>query len=198
VNLSVSNTGRQFPFGPANSWVDYAIEVPATVQVNANSSSGQIDVDGITGAVKAKSSSGAQHLLNLGGSVQAQSSSGSIELSNVAGDVKVTTNSGRIRATALQHLREATSNSGSMSLEGTFTDAAHIQASSGSVSLKLLPESAVQLDVKTGSGSINPQGLINLTAGSTARNKLTGALGTPAPGAVLSVETNSGSVQISQ
>jgi len=123
---------------------------------------------------------GGQHLLNLGGSAQAQSSSGSIELNNVAGDVKVSTNSGQIRATALQHLREATSSSGSMSLEGTFTDEAHIQANSGSVNLKLLPESAVQLDVKTGSGSINPQGLINLTGGSTARNKLTGALGTPA------------------
>ena len=66
------------------------------------------------------------------------------------------------------------------------------------MNLKLAPESAIQLDVQTGSGSVIPQGLVNLHGGSTQRNKLTGALGTPAPGAVLSVETNSGSVQISQ
>ena len=66
------------------------------------------------------------------------------------------------------------------------------------MNLKLLPDSAVQLDIKTGSGSINPQGLVGLTGGSTSRNKLTGALGNPAPNATLAIETSSGSVQISQ
>jgi len=198
VNLSVSNPGRPFPFGRSNTWVDYAIEVPASVNVDANSSSGQIEIDGVAGAVNSKTSSGAQHLLNLAGSAQVQSSSGSIELNNIAGDVKASTNSGQIRGTEVRHVREATSSSGAISLEGTFTDAARIQANSGSVNLKLLPDSAVQLDVKTGSGSINPQGLIGLTGGITQRNKLAGALGNPAPGAVLSVETSSGSVTISQ
>jgi hypothetical protein len=198
VNLSSANSSGPFPFSGSNNWVEYTIEVPATVQVNAKSSSGQIDVDGVTGAVQAQSRSGALNLLNLGGTVQADSSSGSIELNNVAGDVKASTNSGQIHATAVRHMRAATSSSGSISLEGTFTDATRIQANSGSVNLRLLPESAVQLDVKTGSGSINPQGLVGLTGGSTQRNKLTGALGAPVPGAVLSIETNSGSVQISQ
>ena len=180
VNLSVSNAHRQFPFGGSNSWVDYAIEVAPAVQVNANSGSGQIEVDGVAGAV------------------QARSSSGSIGLTNIAGDVKVSTSSGSIRATNVRHVREATSSSGAILLEGTFTDQAKVQANSGSVNLKLLPGSAVQLDVKTGSGSVVPQGLVGLQGGITQRNKLTGALGSPEPGAVLSIETSSGSVLISQ
>jgi Putative adhesin len=198
VNLSVSNPSRGFPFGGSNSWVEYAIEVPAAVQVNASSGSGQIDVDGITGAVQAKTSSGALSLMNLGGSTQAQSSSGSIDLSNLAGDVKVSTSSGQIRATEVRHLREAKSSSGSISLEGIFTDAASIQANSGSANVKLLPGSAVQLDVKTGSGSVNPQGLVDLQGGSTQQHRLTGTIGTPAAGAILAIETSSGSVQISE
>jgi hypothetical protein len=200
VSLSTSNPGRQFPFGLGGSsgWVEYAIEVPATVNVNAKSGSGQIEVDDISGAVQAQSGSGAVHLTNLSGSADARSSSGAIELDNLAGDVRVSTSSGQIRGTDVRHIREATSSSGAISLAGSFTDATKIQATSGSVNLKLSPASAVQLDVKTGSGSIVPQGLTNLSGGSTQRNRLTGALGAPAPGAVLSVETNSGSIQISQ
>jgi hypothetical protein len=196
VMLSSSNP-RSFPFGGSSSWVEYSIEVPANVQVKAQSASGTVDVDGVSGAVQADTSSGAVSVANLGGSVQAHSSSGSIQLSNIGGEVRVTTSSGQVRGTELRHVREASSNSGSISLEGTFTDPAQIRASSGSVNLKLLPDSAIQLDVKTGSGSVIPQNLI-LSGGATRRNSLSGNLGTPAPGAVLSVQTTSGSVTISQ
>ena len=134
---------------------------------------------------------------DLGGAVQAQSDSGAMTLNDVAGEVRVTTGSGQVQATQLRHLRAATAGSGSLDLEGTFTDPAQIRATSGTINLKLLPGSAEQLDVKTGSGSVVPQGLI-LTGGSTSQKQLSGALGTPAAGATLSVETGSGSVHISQ
>lgn len=130
--------------------------------------------------------------------VTARSSSGTLSIADVAGEVRLSASSGRIDATGLRHLREATSSSGSMSLEGVFTDAAQIRASSGSVNLKLLPGSAVALDVKASSGSVVPRGGLLLSGGSTQRNRLTGALGAPAPGATLSIQTSSGSVYISQ
>ena len=64
--------------------------------------------------------------------------------------------------------------------------------------MKLLPGSAIQLDVKSSSGSVEPQGSLFLTGGATQRTSLTGALGTPASGAILNVQTSSGSVRISQ
>ena len=132
-----------------------------------------------------------------GVSVNAQSSSGSITITGVSGAVQVTSSSGGIQATDLQHLRSAQTSSGSISLDGVFTDPATVSASSGSVSIRLLPGTAIGLNVHTGSGSIEPHGLL-LNNGTTRRNELTGAIGTPAPGAQLTVQTASGGVTISQ
>jgi hypothetical protein len=109
----------------------------------------------------------------------------------------VSSSSGQIRGTGLRHVREALTSSGYLSLDGVFTDAASIRASSGTVNLKLQPGSAVQLDVKTGSGSVVPQGL-PLQGGTTTRTALNGTLGAPAPGATLTIQTSSGSVLLSQ
>ena len=129
--------------------------------------------------------------------VSAKSSSGQLSVSNVSGEVRLATSSGKIEATDLRHLRDASSSSGRISLQGVFTEAAQVRSSSGAIDLKLLPGSAIQLDVKSSSGRVEPRGLF-LTGGGTQRNSLSGALGSPAAGAVLSVQTSSGSVTVSQ
>lgn len=127
--------------------------------------------------------------------VHAQATSGSIDLSNIGGEVRVTTTSGSIKGSQLQHLRQAQSTSGSISLDGVFVDQAQVNASSGTVNIRLLPGSAVVLDVHTGSGSIEPHGLTGLTgAALTRRDTLTGTIGTPAPDATLHVQTSSGNI----
>jgi hypothetical protein len=196
VSLDVLGSSGRFPFGGSNS-VDYTIDVPNAVQVKAQSSSGQIEIDGVGGAVQADASSGQINLTNLGGAVQARSASGSVQLSNIAGEVRASTSSGQIKGTDLRHVREVSSSSGSILLEGTFVDPAQIRASSGSVNVKLLPGSVVRLDVLTHSGSVVLQGGLQLSGGVTKRDRLTGAVG-DAPTATLSIETSSGSVLISQ
>lgn len=124
--------------------------------------------------------------------------SGSIDIDGVSGPLRVSTRSGSIHATGLQHLQEAQSTSGSISLDGVFTDAARITATSGSVHVKLEPGSAEQLNVHTNSGSIHPEGNIHLLGGETNRTNLTGAYGNPSPGATLNIQTTSGSISISQ
>jgi hypothetical protein len=62
--------------------------------------------------------------------------------------------------------------------------------------VKLLPGSAVQLNVRTSSGSINSSP--SLSGDRTDQRALTGSIGIPVPGATLSIETSSGSIQISQ
>ena len=131
-----------------------------------------------------------------GVSVTAQSSSGPITVSGVGGAVRLSASSGSIHATELQHLESAQSSSGAISLSGTFTDPATVSTSSGSVNIQLQPGSAEQLDIHTASGSIEPHGLV-LSNGVTRRNELTGSIGSPAPGATLTVQTASGSVSIS-
>jgi hypothetical protein len=130
--------------------------------------------------------------------VDVQSSSGGISISDVNGPVQVSASSGSIHASQLQHLRSAQTSSGSISLDGVFTEAASVSASSGTISVRLLPGSAVALNVHTSSGSIEPRGGLQLANGVTRRNELTGTIGTPSPGATLTVQTSSGNVVISQ
>jgi Putative adhesin len=160
VNLDSSPSHGGFPFADAN-WVEYDVEVPATVAVKAQTTSGSLEIDGVSGTVDA------------------------------------TTNSGEIRGSALRHLHQAQTSNGSISLEGVFTDQARVATSSGSVTVKLLPGTAVDLDVHTGSGSVEPQNLV-LSGGVTRRDTLQGAIGSPTPGATLTIQTSSGSVYISQ
>jgi hypothetical protein len=197
VSLDAPGSVGGFPFGGSNL-VEYTIDLPAAVAVKAQSGSGQIEIDGVGGDVQADTGSGQLSLTNVSGAVQAHSSSGSIQMSNMGGVVRATTSSGQITGTELRHMREASSNSGYVSLEGTFADATQIRTSSGSVNVKLLPGSAIRLDAKTGSGSITPRGGLSLSGGETKRDRLTGALGNPAPDATLAIETSSGSVTISQ
>jgi hypothetical protein len=196
LSLDASTSGgRHFPFGGWNS-VDYAIEVPALTVVTTQSSSGDVEIEGVNGSVQATTKSGALKLSNLGGDAQARSGSGSVDLNNIAGEVRVSTGSGQIHGTDLRHVREVTSGSGSISVQSVYTEQAHIRATSGRVNVKLLPGSAVQLNVRTSSGSINSSP--SLSGDRTDQRALTGSIGVPVPGATLSIETSSGSIQISQ
>lgn len=194
VSLQIEQHGGLFS-GP--SWVDYAIEVPAGARVRAQSSSGAIDIDGLSGDVQATSSSGGISMSNLSAAATAQASSGSIQLTNVAGPVSVSTNSGAIHGLQLQHLTKAESTSGNVQLDGVFAEAASVKTSSGSVQLTFEPNSAVRLSVQTGSGSITT-GNVPLADVSQQRTSLTGTLGAPQPNAVLQIQTSSGSVRLNQ
>jgi len=164
--------------GP-NSSVDFEVDVPAGVQVNADSSSGSLEISDITGPVKA------------------QASSGSINLKGISGELRANANSGEIRGSDLLHVRDVQTSSGAIRLQGVFNEAAQVRASSGSVRLEFEPGSAVVLDVRTSSGGINARG-VQLTNPRNDRNALSGTLGSPAAGATLSIQTSSGSVTVGQ
>jgi hypothetical protein len=197
-NLGSTTTGRgAFPFGDA-SWVEYQVEVPASVAVTTQSSSGQVQINSVNGPVDATTSSGSLNLSNLSGPVHAQTSSGSMTLDNLVGGLRASSTSGTIKGTQLQQVQQVQTNSGSVSLESLFTGATRITSSSGSVHLRLLPGSVVELDVHSDKGRVEPQGGLELAGGVTNRSTLTGAIGAPAPGATLSVQTQSGGVVVGQ
>ncbi|MBV9322703.1 MAG: DUF4097 family beta strand repeat protein [Chloroflexi bacterium] len=180
LSLGSTTTGRGGTFFGDDGSVDYTVELPAAAAVNVQSSSGQVQVDGVSGPVDVTTTSGSVHLNDISGAVSATSTSGSIAGSQ------------------LLHVRQARATSGSISLESVFTDPAQITTTSGKVNLKLLPGSAEQLDVHSSSGSVEPQGGLQLSNGVTRRDTLSGTLGTPAAGATLDVQTQSGGVTVGQ
>ncbi len=177
VSLDLPDLGRP-TFGPGSS-VDLEIDVPVGVQVTAESASGSLEI------------------ADLNGNVQSQTSSGSITLRNLGGDVRAQASSGSIRGTSLLHVRDVQTSSGSINLQGIFNDTAQVRSSSGSVQITFAQGSAANLDVRTGSGGINQHGL-SLGNQRSDRRSLSGTLGTPAPGATLTIETSSGSVNLNQ
>jgi DUF4097 and DUF4098 domain-containing protein YvlB len=180
--------------GPLRTgWVDYEIEVPAGARLELNSSSGDVSVAGHGGSIQVNSSSGDVVIDEASGPIVVRTSSGDIRLTGTTGEVTVATSSGDVRATGLARLREASTSSGRLTLEGIFTDAASIRASSGDVTLRFAPESAVRIEATTTSGDIRAAGLA-LTGQQQERRRLTGALG--AGGTTLRVGTTSGDISL--
>lgn len=67
--------------GRRESWsVSYRIDVPATIDMNLETSNGSIDVTGVTGRIRAESSNGSVRLADLGGDVRAVTSNGSLRI----------------------------------------------------------------------------------------------------------------------
>jgi putative adhesin len=184
-------------FGSSN-WVDYEIDIPADAAVKAHANSGSVNIDDTSGAVTVDSNSGSMQLANLRGPVQVSASSGSIKLENVGGDLTAHASSGSIQGSGLANVRDVSTTSGYVSLEGIFTESGQVHASSGTIKLQLLPGSNIQLDAHTGTGSVVPEGDLSLSGGSVSLHNLTGAFGSPAQGAVLRLQTDSGSILISQ
>jgi hypothetical protein len=191
VTLEATTIGG-FPFGNA-ARVDYVVEVPAGVTVEAHSASGDTEITGLTGAVQAESASGELVLTDLSGSVAARSASGDIRLTNLSGEARANAVSGEIQATNLALPREVTTVSGDITLAGVFADTTGIQSTSGDVDVRVAPSSSARVDVGTTSGDIETRGLA-LADQRQERRSLTGTLGAGA--GTLTVRTVSGDVTL--
>lgn len=88
VEVRLEN-GRLRATGPSNWrrqswWVSYRVEVPASYDLDLDTSNGSIDVTGVRGRIRLESSNGSLKLTDLGGRVDARTSNGSVHV-QVAG-----------------------------------------------------------------------------------------------------------------
>jgi DUF4097 and DUF4098 domain-containing protein YvlB len=125
--------------------------------------------------------------------VTARSSSGNLHLTNITGDLHAITSSGNIDATDIAQPREFVATSGNITVEGRFAGDTQVTASSGNVTLRFAPESAVQIAATTSSGALRVRDL-SLSGQSAAAHSLSGTLGNG--GGTLSVQTSSGNVTL--
>jgi len=184
------------PFGWSNR-VELEVLVPASVPVEARATSGSLEIDGVRAPVRAETSSGSLKVTNVGGPAEVKATSGSITLENISGEVTASTSSGDLRGKRLQRVRQATTSSGDIMLEAIVAGPTEVRATSGDVDVKLLPGSSAQIDASSRSGDVRGRGL-SLTSPTQERRALKGALGTPAADAVLTVQTTSGDIELTQ
>ena len=176
-----------------NISIDYEIQAPENVFLDAGSGSGNIIADGVGQNAKLSTGSGNIHATGLHGGFTANTGSGTIYAEQTGvGDVKAQTGSGSIELRNLHGGLRAGTGSGSIKVGGTPSSDWKLGTGSGSV--ELWPGSAgITLDASTGSGTVHSDRDV-VTHGESNRHHLSGTLNGGGP--TVRIDTGSGSISI--
>jgi DUF4097 and DUF4098 domain-containing protein YvlB len=118
--------------GPATD-VDFKLTVPAGIDLNLSSQSGDIHVDGVKGAVSAETVEGAITVQGGAGDVSLRSVEGDVTLSGARGRIELNSVDGVIRLTdAIGELRAETVD-GEITLEGIDASSAEASTVDGNI-----------------------------------------------------------------
>ncbi len=152
--------------------IRFEVQTPRATQVRAQTESGGISIDGITGPVETVTSSGRTQIRNLEGNLKITSHSGEVVVRDAGGDVTVDNQSGALQLSRI---------GGSVITETT----------SGRTEIA---DVAGDLRSTTHSASIRIE---NVTGSVVARNR-SGSIDTLELGGPVHAETTSGAIRISQ
>jgi hypothetical protein len=158
--------------------IDYVVVVPPEAAASIDSSSGDVEVRGLQGAVKVDSSSGDVRLTQVG-SAQVNSSSGEVVLEAVAGDVEVDSSSGDVQVHGAPGARARW----------------NIDASSGDVTLVVPPEASFHFEAHTSSGDVTADVPVRVR-GTFASDTLEGKVGEGMTEAEVKAQSSSGDIRL--
>jgi DUF4097 and DUF4098 domain-containing protein YvlB len=179
--------------------------------VDVGTGSGGVTLRGIQRDVRASTGSGSMQIEDVGsfigrtgsggitasavrGAVDARSGSGHIDVKQTGeADVSVVTGSGGIDVTGAHRAVHARAGSGTIEIEGRPAGNWDVETGSGGIRIDFPEDSAFDLNVRTGSGSINTTHPLALL-GAISRNRVQGTV--RGGGASVDLSTGSGSVHI--
>ncbi len=157
-----------------NIAIDYEISIPKNATVKADTGSGDIHVETISGFLHADTGSGGIRAKDIGtdskletgsgsinvqgaqGTLKAQTGSGSVDIrDSQVTDAKLETGSGSITAAAVHGGLKANTGSGSLTIAGQPTSDWKLETGSGSIHFHADPNAKFTLDAESGSGSID-------------------------------------------
>jgi hypothetical protein len=198
ANPPIEQTGNIIRIGGRhenlhNISIDYEIQAPADVFLEASSGSGNITDDSIGDNAKLSTGSGNIHATGLHGGFLVNTGSGDIYADQTGeGDVKAQTGSGNIELRNLHGGLRAGTGSGDIKVSGSPANSWHLETGSGNV--EFWPGSTgFTLDASTGSGSIHTDRDM-LSQGSSDRHHITGKINGGGP--TVRVETGSGDIRV--
>ncbi len=161
--------------------------------VRASTGSGTLEIEDV-GNFVGRAGSGGITATAVRGAVDARSGSGSIDVKqNGEADVAVETGSGEIDVSGARRALHARAGSGSIEAEGHPAGNWDVETGSGGIRIDFPDDSAFELNVRTGSGSINTNHPLTFGAGNS-RTRLRGTV--RGGGARVDLSTGSGSIQI--
>jgi hypothetical protein len=192
--------------------ISYDITAPASARINANTGSGNIDIQGFQARLSAETGSGDVNLRDITAEVRSHTGSGHISAQNVgapflastgsgdmdvalnsSGDVDVHTGSGRIHVERANGSLRARTGSGDVQADGVPASNWFVQTGSGSVKLKLTDATNFDLEASTGSGDLRLSKPVTVQ-GKLSKHEIHGKVGNGGP--KVEVHTGSGDVEI--
>jgi len=123
-------------------------------ELSVDAASGDVHVGTIGGSARAKTASGDISIDACAGDVRVQTASGDMRVGHVGGDVEAKTASGDVFADAVGGSAAVRTASGDVRLGGLGAGRSDINSVSGDVTLRVLPDLAVWLDVSSLSGEV--------------------------------------------
>jgi hypothetical protein len=175
----IERSGNQirigFPKDPAMLravTIRYEIQTPRVTQVQAQTTSGAILIEGIEGPATTITSSGRTEISNLERELRATSSSGAIVIRGAGGNVYAHNESGALQLDGVKGMADAETSSGRIMISDVGGD---VRASTHSASIRVERASG-SVEARNGSGSIDALGL----------------------GGAVHAETTSGAIRLSQ
>jgi hypothetical protein len=157
VRLDIdSGSGGSFLglFGQETPDITVSVTCPPSFNLDLDTGSGEIQVEGISGELVFDTGSGAINGSGLQGTVQSDTGSGKIIIDGLQGDLSADTGSGSISAAGLSGSFAGDTGSGSISVSGSLS---RFTADTGSGSVTIRSDQPLLNDslVDTGSGSIS-------------------------------------------
>lgn len=176
-----------------NISIDYEIQAPEGVQLNASTGSGAINDDGVGLNAKLGTGSGNIRANGLKGSFSLETGSGSIVATQeTSGDVKAETGSGSIELHHILGALKAETGSGAIKVDGQPT--ANWKLGTGSGSVEVWSNNAsFNLDAESGSGSIHIDRPVQMS-NSSGKHHISGRIGSGGP--QVRIEAGSGSIRV--
>jgi DUF4097 and DUF4098 domain-containing protein YvlB len=176
-----------------NISIDYEIQAPDNVFLEAGSGSGNITDDGIGENAKISTGSGNIHATGLHGSFSVGTGSGDIYAEQTGtGDVKAQTGSGNIELRNLNGGLRASTGSGDIKIGGAPSSPWRLETGSGNVEF-WAGNAAMTLDASTGSGNIHTDKEM-LTQGTNDHHHVTGKINGGGP--TVRISTGSGDIRV--
>ncbi len=153
-----------------NPKIRYRIKVPATFNLELDTSGGSISIDDLDGQVRARTSGGSVRLGRIEGEVVARTSGGSIQIKGGGADIQARTSGGSINIGDVSGSVEAKTSGGSINIdEASGTIVATTGGGSVTARMATQPQGRSKLSTSGGGVTLYVNPTLNLNINASAR-----------------------------
>lgn len=192
ITVDVQVSRRWWFFGTGGA--DIVITVPASADVELETSNGDVELRGIEGAGSFSTSNGAIVMDAVRGDFEGRTSNGRIEVNAVEGTVVLSTSNGRVNLREVEGEFDVETSNGRISFGGNMTAGGsnRLVTSNGGVVVELQGNPSVVLDAETSNGDVTCD--LPILATVTGDERLVGKIGEGE--ADLYIRTSNGDIEI--